>query len=368
MLSKNDVLERASRSRNSYAARVEESAAHLAGHGIYEAMTEYTLLAHAAMQQRYDLPVDRPFVHIDIGSGSGRMLCELAQQCREASRRCLLIGVEVNDVLARSSVRRLRSEDLPVAEHVYGEESVEQKSRKRPILRRRYPVHEEAVEAMDLTADQQIVIVQDDARKELRALFAVLEKARAQGVGHVDQISWAFPGTSGDLAMQDSPDLHLSHDELLQQESKKLVADVVAGTTRLAYSTLQKGGLLTLFQRLAKGALLESIYQEITGALFPADQRESLQARMFLAQAVVLGAQAQKFNPKMGAVIIPDLHIAEADTTLDYAGMVQNEGVVGSAAARAAERDLFALSLVRSDLHIMGTTASMLRRRPDAQE
>lgn len=362
MFSKNDILDRAMRSKTSYAARVEESAEHLAGHGIYREMAEYTLLAHNLMESRYDVPAGRPFVQVDIGSGSGRMLGAIAERCREAGRKCLLIGVEVNDVLARASARRLREEGLPVMEHIYGEESVEQKSRKNPVLRRRYPVRERAVEGMDLSGDRQIVIVQDDARKDMKVLLAVLGKLRERGLSHVDQISWAFPGTSGDLALQDSPDVHLSHDALLKRESPNMVRDIVGGAVRLAYGKLQKGGLLTLFQRLFTGKPLEEMYRGITGKPLPTEEGALLSARMLLAQAFILRDNAVKFNPKLGAVLHPNLQEAEAGTTLDYAGW-STGGDPSDTKSASQARDLFALSLVRSDLHEMGNTGSMIRTR-----
>ena len=157
---------------------------------------------------------DEPLVHVDMGSGPAHLLGDMSQKLRESGRQSLLIGVEVNDIMARRSVERLRSEGHVVEEHILGKEKIV-KERGKPILRAEYFPNPGKIDSLNLTPDNRIVIVRDDARGKMDVLMAVLRKIRASGVRAPTSVSLTLPGVTSEIAMQDVPYTGQSHNQLL---------------------------------------------------------------------------------------------------------------------------------------------------------
>lgn len=352
-LTPKEVHEAAARSRENYAQHFITTAEHYNEHEVYDAMTLYTRLCHGAMQARHELPADRPIVHIDIGMGTGHLLEKLAAHFRETDRKHYLIGLEVNEILARHAVGRLRAAGNRVETHIRNEEKIEHVNRKL-VLRQRYPLDERTIDGMNLSADNSgIVVIQDDARRKLEILTRVLAKLQKNGISHVDSISFGMPGVSGALAMQDTPDLHLPHDTILKRQAGTLVNELTARTCRLAQEVLGVGGSLILFQRMRSGDALRRIFEERMQMPWPQDNPDlQMFFRVELARAL-LGKNAPLFHTRSGAVLYENFHEVEHGTQMDFVSFAGDGGT--NAWHQVPTADLFGLSLVRSDLHNPGT-------------
>lgn len=350
-----DLTERARRNAQVYADSFQQTAEIYDQHEVYESMAQFVLLVQQLMQRRYQLPQDRPMVHVDLGSGTGHLLEQLATACKAARKEFCLIGIDINDILLTHSAQRLRSQGHEVDVHLCAEERVQQQQG-RLVLRRSYGVNHARMKAMDLTPGERIVLLQQDIRREMPALNTVLETLRAADISHVDSVSFGMPGFGADMAIQDSPDLHLSNEVLLKRETGRLMQELCAGALRTGKRILGLGGMFVTFQRMMRGAPLKEFYERTIGNPMPEQEQDQVAAKMFLAQ-IGLGKEAAAFHPRTGAVLLPQFEMIESQTPMRFAGY-------GGAARHTkqmqsiAECDLFALGLIRADLHAPGKYAN----------
>lgn len=342
-----DILHRAHGNQKSYAEALTQTAELLHGHEMYQRMAMFTALMQLGNNSRYGIPEDRPIVHIDIGSGTGHFLAELSHIYQERQKPHCIIGVEINEILARDSAQRLLSAECKVETHIHGEERVQKKGRRNWILRRNFPIHNKTIETMNVTPDNRILIIQDDARKHLGILMAVLQKLRSQGITHVDTISMGLPGVGGDIAMQDAPDLdrYRSSEHLTRENSGRLVDELTLRTADLAKELLGRGGLLILLQRARRGAYVANLYRQIMGKDISTDDADQIAARMLIG-TFLLKEKATNFQPKAGAVLFPRLEEIENSSNLQYAVYNPLEPGRSKGNSEDFERDLFGLALI----------------------
>ncbi len=355
------LLKRSIASKKVYAQSFIKTAITYNEHEIYDRMSGFIEMAQKIQQERHDLPLKRPIIHIDIGCGTGHLLGKMADQYKERNRNFCLIGIEINEILARYSVEQLLSQGQTVSSHIHSREGVEF-SDGRHILRRTFPFNEHSLQMVDVTSDQQIVIVQDDARNRLEILSRILSNLHRMNITHVDSISFGLPGLGADVAMQDSKDLHLSNEILTRKECGKVVQALTARTAQMANEVLGVGGLLLCFMRLDNGKKLREMYRQITRKEFPVDAEEQLFAKMHLAQSV-LGPDAKKFYSRVGAVLYPAFNEVEMKGNMQYSTYSMHEEKTGKPNL-SGDMDLYALGLVRADLHGPGISSMQMNGTP----
>lgn len=339
------IIIRAQNAKMAYASRFTQTAQHLAEHDVYKRMVEFTSIMQQTLAIRHNIPESRPIVHVDIGSGTGHFLGALSQFYTEQKRNHCLIGVEVNDLLANFSVARLQDAGHAVEEHIHGRDHIEVTGGQE-ILRRTYSPNNRTLDAMNVTPDKRIIILQDDARRNMSILFSVLQKLEKLGHSHVDSISYGLPGAASDIAIEDSAELSRGNNSLALQYIPIAVTKLMENIQTLAAKILQKEGTMIFFQRIASGNDLYAFYKRLTGKEFPTDGDAQVAARIFLSFALYQ-LDPQKFRPLGGAVLVPELEKIEAETAIDYALYSPNSQRPLDVESKQSTRDLFGMGVKR---------------------
>jgi len=334
---------------------------------VYKAMGSYFSVSTMGHRGRHGVQSDRPIVHIDVGCGVGDALGEMSKFLTEMpeGKNHILIGVDVNQYMCRAAVERLMSDGHVVEEYVHQERRIRSKKRKL-IMDRSFPIFQQEIESMDLTPNGRIVILQDDIRKSSSVLSTILgELAKRHNVRHVDSISFAQPGLSGEAASAGKPIEDIVQFRSSGKERGKATAafihDVSDAVTTRAKQLLGKGGTYATVNRLDNNDRLKEMFTKITGQEFPADDDDQGQtfARMVVASLATRKA-GEYFRPSMGAVLYPNYQELERQTPIKYASFSPTSTSVNFQ-YKDRSYDLFALSSLRQDLHPLKSNPSLIR-------
>lgn len=306
----------ASSGKESYATTFTESAEHLNQEGLYDLMGRFAVGSALMQQARNGHGHDEPLVHVDMGSGPAHLLGEMSKKLRENGSKSLLIGVEVNDLMAKRSVERLRLEGHVVEEHILGKEKIV-KEKGRPVLRAEYFPNPGKIDALNLTPDNRIIIVRDDARGKMDVLMAILRKIRASGVRAPTSVSLTLPGVTSEIVMQDIPYAGQSHNQLLEARGGEVANAMMRNVINFTRNEMDSTGIFFTVQR-ANTQRLYDLYEELSGQPIPEDE----QARSIIAASFMLRNLTpdllDHFKIRMLSVLVDDLNALEAGTTIDY--------------------------------------------------
>lgn len=349
------MLERAQQSKEKYAASYEQSAAVYDENGLYDSMAMMVAMTQDRLRQRYDIPEDRPVVHVDIGCGTSHLLGKLAHYYQKLCQPYCLIGVDVNDILAHHSVKRLKSEGHAVEQHIHGEAKADRDGQ-HVVLRRWYPTNAETMAAMDVTPNNRIIILQEDARRRMRVLESVLGKLSDMGVKHIDAMSMGMPGFGTDLVLQHSQEFLMSDKEICLSKTNSVMHDLQGNTLRMAKERLGLGGVFFAFQRTERAKIRE-IFTRVTGKEFPTDPHHQIMPTLAMVQHS-LGKEAADFHIRGGAIVYENFEKVEAKGSMKFASYAAGETTERSELGLPPDMDVVGIALVRGDLHNPGTNVT----------
>lgn len=330
--------------KESYAATFTQSAEHLNQEGLYDMMARFAVGSTIMQQERNGHDPDEPLVHVDMGSGPAHLLGEMSKKLRESGKQSLLIGVEVNDVMAKRSVERLRSEGHTVEEHIFGKERIV-KEKGRPVLRAEYFPNPAKIDALNLAPDNRIVIVRDDARGKMDVLMAILRKVRASGVRAPTSVSLTLPGVTSEIVMQDIPYAGQSHNQLLAARGGEVANAMMRNVINFTRNEMDATGIFLTVQR-ANIQKMYDLYEELSGQSIPEDE----QARSMIAASFMLHNLApdlfDHFKIRMLSVLVDDLNALEAGTTIDYSEFSGKSTRLEQAPRSSEPRQLIGIGVV----------------------
>lgn len=364
-MNKTDAVQWADEHEREYADRFIETSDILKEHDVYGVMGGYFAMATAALRSEYEIPQNRPFVHIDIGCGTGYTLQEMDAALREMDREKgreqsdhLLIGIDINRYMCRKAVTSLMEKGSSVVHHIASHRGFAD-GEKGQVFKHAFPIHHDALEKMDMTPDGRTMILQDDIFEDTSVLGAVLEQLRRRyQISHVDSISFAQPGLGGDTAMSDK-----NIDEISILRESKIERNKATGTylgnmidrvSLKAKDLLGYGGSLLVAHRMINGEEFVKAHTFMTGEPFPEDEVHQNMAQINMAM-LTLGKNGVHFRPKLGAVLYPNYQEVQSLTPIQYGGLPVGGGKMGK---DLKSYDLFGLAALRQDLHPMGNRLS----------
>lgn len=367
-----DILDWADGIEQTYADEYIATSQILKEHNIYNQMGSYFALSTDSLKQEYAISPDRPLVHIDVGCGTGYALHEMDLALREANNgraNHLLIGIDFNTHMCRHAVKTLLDEGHTVEQHIHQKKKIARKDN-RLKLEHEFPIHHAEIADMNLAPDGRIVILQDDIQRQNTVLNEILlELKRRYDIAHVDSMSFAQPGFAGDAASSGKSaaaiELFLASQKERESASGDFVRKITDATLARAQALLGFGGSFISVNRLINGDKLKELYAHITGSQrFPAEEDEQgqLRVRMTMGMAT-LGKSAHHFRLKMGAILQPDYHVIENQTPIEYSTYSPIQGAIGRPIKGLPDRghDLFALTVMRQDVHPIGHIATSMR-------
>jgi hypothetical protein len=345
-MKRHSLLRQAQRGEQNYAKAWITLSNYLAQEEVYHHMAQFSFSVRKALVERYCISEQRPIVHIDIGSGTGAFLATLSAYYTAAKIQHCLIGVEINDTLARYSVELLQKCDrFSVGAHIH-RSTRESHANGATNLQYDYPLLADVMNNLEVTPGKRIIVLQDDARRDLQILFAVLEKLRKQGFSHVDAVSYGLWGSASDLFAQDRASKE--HSAPLVKAASSVVQDTTKRTIELAEQVLPPHGSLQFYKRMFTDRKLEELYRRMTGKEFPTDENEGVIERVYLSMATA-GVDFKKFDPHLGSVLITNFEEFEEEFNAEQDFCIE---IVDTSTPENTEDplgpsyDLFAMSVV----------------------